>query len=540
VARAIHDDADGLSAIFVTSVIIFAMFIQVAPLFLTPFLIRVSGSLLGKLAGMAQNQRKGLTGQARNWAQERAKVRAAQAMRRVGEGGGINGRAGTPFQRRAFKRQLDKKYREGEIKGGEEYVDAAWHNDSRNHLQHRSSRSAQDWKAAGEATSNRQYEAYKASDEGRSLQQLSGIKRIEESRVKRYQAEDEQRWAEAESGMLDPVNNPEHRDHRYAPFAETAYDNYKAQRITDSATSRAKAEQSIVYAKQLSSDVNLQKMAGGIDPLGGAKVMSQAKEEVIQAGLKNVDAFKIASDLSPGDVTGLRAAFDEAVAKKDIDAARAYVDMLGESRDAGIAELRKAITENEDKIRGQAGVPEDETFLETFRHFVNSNKRINEGAEDIGVWSRDAWEDPETGKSAWRKLTDITRDAKTWSNMTSANFAGMKANSHRTALTVKDENGNWAISPKIAQDILSSPVARSNIKAEVMPLIEARAEGILDYDANGNVQLETRGPTESSWPPAQRPRPGQGGRGRRQAPPLDDADDADDGTPEGPHENPES
>lgn len=443
------------------SVIIFAMFIQVAPLFLTPFLVRFSGSLLGKLAGMAQGRQKGITGMARNWAQERAKVRAAQAMRRVGRNRQPDGSytAGTYMQRRAFRRQLDKAHRQGEIKSGEEYIDAAWHNDMRYHRQHGYSRAAGEWKDAGEATSNRQYEAYKASPEGSNLQQLSGIKRIEEMRVKKYQAMDEEHWSAASAGDT--------TDARYGNFAEVAYENYRDTKVAESAATRAKAVQSNKYSKELSGSIELQTRAGGIDPMGAIKVKSEASEEVIQAGLKNVKIIETASPYAPGDITNLRMEFDKAVNQGDIDSLRAYADMLGQSRNAGIKELRKAITQNEDAMNALG--PD---FIETFRHFINSNETINKAAEDIGVWSRDA-------HMGFRKLNDIALDASTWNNMTPQAFSVMKSSSQQMALSVRDTNGNWAISEKIARDILNSPVARSNIKAEVMPLIEARAAGLL-------------------------------------------------------------
>ena len=62
-------------------VILFAMFIQVAPLIITPFLIKFSGSLLGKVAGMVNNPAKGLGDRAKNWSTgrlEHAKNRRLQ------------------------------------------------------------------------------------------------------------------------------------------------------------------------------------------------------------------------------------------------------------------------------------------------------------------------------------------------------------------------------------------------------------------------------------------------------------------------------
>lgn len=48
-------------------VVLFAMFIQVMPLVITPFLIKFSGNLLGRIAGMVNNPAKGLGDRANNW-----------------------------------------------------------------------------------------------------------------------------------------------------------------------------------------------------------------------------------------------------------------------------------------------------------------------------------------------------------------------------------------------------------------------------------------------------------------------------------------
>lgn len=49
-------------------VILLAMFVAIAPLIITPFLIRFSGGMLGKLAGMMNNPMKGPLDKTKNWA----------------------------------------------------------------------------------------------------------------------------------------------------------------------------------------------------------------------------------------------------------------------------------------------------------------------------------------------------------------------------------------------------------------------------------------------------------------------------------------
>ena len=51
--------------------VLLGMLVQVAPLVITPFLIKFSGNLLGKIAGMANNPNKGILDRSRNWADEK-------------------------------------------------------------------------------------------------------------------------------------------------------------------------------------------------------------------------------------------------------------------------------------------------------------------------------------------------------------------------------------------------------------------------------------------------------------------------------------
>jgi hypothetical protein len=53
---------------------IFGMAVQVAPLVITPLLLRLSGSLLGRIAGIINDPRKGLLDRTRNWAGDRQEM----------------------------------------------------------------------------------------------------------------------------------------------------------------------------------------------------------------------------------------------------------------------------------------------------------------------------------------------------------------------------------------------------------------------------------------------------------------------------------
>lgn len=92
--------------------IILGMAVQVAPLFVTPILVKFSGGLLGRVAGMVNNPNKGLVDRTRNWAKDHADVHRAKVQSRPLDGkmGGLRrrfGAAGKENSRR--KREWQKK-----------------------------------------------------------------------------------------------------------------------------------------------------------------------------------------------------------------------------------------------------------------------------------------------------------------------------------------------------------------------------------------------------------------------------------------------
>ncbi len=447
------------------SVVILALFVQAAPLALTPFLVKFSGSLLGKLAGMVNNPQKGLVDRSRNWAKDRADTMAKRKMA-LGE----NRRGYTPSGL-AYRRSRNKQKRERTKKLYETQLEAAYANDRQLQSLATHTKATDLRKSAGDAVTERKFEHLKHTTP--ALQNMAGIKRIEEMRTKQLHAADEARWEEAATGLLSP-NDP---TQPYARFSKAANEIYKQQRIADSNASIAKALQSREYAVELGKDANveLQKLAGGnVDKLGAVKVKSNALSEVIKAGQENVGYIKTASHVKAGDIKSMRAEFDKAVANNDVDSLRAYADMLGESKDPGIRMLREALNKHHDAIKAS-------DMHETFMHFLNSNGTINASAKDIGDYSRDV-------EGGYRKLSEISANVKTWKNMDSNQLATQKASSQMEALMAKDDDGNWAISRRAAVELMRSQ-SWENVKIEMKPLIRARAEGRLGFSIRDNKPI---------------------------------------------------
>jgi len=62
--------------------IIFGLAVQVAPLVITPILLKLSGSLLGRIGGIINDPRKGLMDRAKNWSTERAEMHRQKSLTR--------------------------------------------------------------------------------------------------------------------------------------------------------------------------------------------------------------------------------------------------------------------------------------------------------------------------------------------------------------------------------------------------------------------------------------------------------------------------
>ncbi|RYX79209.1 hypothetical protein EON76_00615 [bacterium] len=270
------------------SVIIFAMFIQVAPLVITPFLIKFSGSLLGRLAGMVNNPQKGLIDRSRNWAKDRAEVQRAEGLKRAANGGG------TRWQRKAYDREKDKLHREGRKKDAIAHVDAGWHNDARYSALHESGNRAEMMKQVGETSAERHFESIKTTD--RNLQRLGGQRRLNQDAIKVLQTKDDAAWEEAKSKDMVAGN-------RFAEFNTRAINESMEAQATAYQAGTAQAMQRIEYAKRVVVDGDFAKQAGGIDVEGGADsarssalaALKKSQQESIAEGRALAQHFNLSS-----------------------------------------------------------------------------------------------------------------------------------------------------------------------------------------------------------------------------------------------------
>lgn len=106
------------------NLIILGMATQVAPVVVTPFLIKFSGSLLGRIAGMVNNPNRGAIDRTRKWAQERAgqhkdRVLGSKNARGISKATqGINNRR----RRREDRQKLNQSRADNLYRGTDKYA----------------------------------------------------------------------------------------------------------------------------------------------------------------------------------------------------------------------------------------------------------------------------------------------------------------------------------------------------------------------------------------------------------------------------------
>lgn len=128
------------------NLILLGMAVQVAPVIVTPLLVRFSGTLLTRVAGMVNNPNKGLIDRTRNWARERADEQKARVL---GNPAAAGWRGATA--RRTQNIDAKRRKREGWKKANESFADARWANDHQSHQIHEAMERASMQKETGEA-----------------------------------------------------------------------------------------------------------------------------------------------------------------------------------------------------------------------------------------------------------------------------------------------------------------------------------------------------------------------------------------------------
>ena len=267
------------------NLVILGLAVQVAPLVITPFLIRFSGSLLGRIAGIINNPNKGVIDRTRKFAEERA---GQMKSRQLAKGNNW-------LANRARGMDGRRRNREGWQKSHDAMTEGKWENTSKAHDIHKYAMEAAQVKELGETHAKAAYERAKGGASPRIQKldydvQKAGMHLTEAEAVvagnrKQFAAGHiEDMTITAEGLSADGIKAYRQR------LAGDLKDIAIRTKAEERRGQRAEGVLSQLVAERFDADEVLRKRAAGIDVGGESKIQATALSEIIDAKNKNISA----------------------------------------------------------------------------------------------------------------------------------------------------------------------------------------------------------------------------------------------------------
>lgn len=264
------------------NVVLLGMFVQVAPIVITPLLVRFSGGLLGRFAGIINNPTKGVVDRTRNWSgeklEEHRKRRLSDGHRRAA----LGQTQGHAFMRNwATYRDKGRHERAHRMKTYDAAIEKA--GDA-----HYKERLFKEVDANGEATGG-----IVRRQRTRSLQNAHRYAYASDLTSKALDALDETERQNALAGQSAYYKSVQEGDHGVVKSNQ----DYMLQNI---AAQSAKRVVNSKLSAALEDNADLRTVAGGIDPAGAQRALAQAiqtRHADRGEALKNINA--IIDDINP-------------------------------------------------------------------------------------------------------------------------------------------------------------------------------------------------------------------------------------------------
>lgn len=462
------------------NLVILGMIVQVAPLFVTPFLIKFSGSFLGRIAGMVNNPNKGMIDRTRNFAKDRAENIKARRL-------GTPARAGFAGVAQRAGQRLDhnRRRREGWRNAHNAMADASWANSRDFSDLDQRTREAAERKTVGENNSALRYERAKVSNA--SLQQLDVDVRQVKLNLENAQVNAEiQNWernhtvpvaeSKLQQRVLKDIQAGLHKEHDadydevrqgHIPnnmpttphtinYARLAQDALQANKVATDRQNSAVTQQTIDYGKLIKNNEAIARQAGGVrGEEGYLSVMANASKVASKYTMDDISNIK---DTMPYDLATNVDDLYDAFTKSTTMAQRvAYAQKMSENGAPGIKTLRKAFEHFEQNNGGNT------SDLNDFKEFVATERGIMSAGKDIEFWLVNTVKDGDTKPSTFKRISEAT---DTWTNLTANAFAAQNAATHQHALKLlHDENHDGYMG--VINMIRNNPGALAQVKQSV-------------------------------------------------------------------------
>lgn len=250
------------------NLIILGMAVQVAPLVVTPLLVKFSGSLVGRVAGIVNNPNKGLIDRTRNWAQEQAGEHKARVLANDPKNG-IRGFMARRAHNIDHRRRKGKAWKEAH----EAHADARWTNSSDYRQIHGASERAAMLKETGEALAQAHVNQLKLRS-GHQLQVDEAKLRVAKANVDLTKAQTDVQWENLRAAPSALNITPAELARR--GLHHQAQDVARESMVAARQLHGAQHQQAQDFANALLADQALQQRAGGVAEHGADSALAAA------------------------------------------------------------------------------------------------------------------------------------------------------------------------------------------------------------------------------------------------------------------------
>lgn len=268
----IRDSSDQIA------IILLGMFVQIAPLVLTPMLIKFSGSVVGRIANIVNNPNKGLIDRTKKWSQGQADYFAKKNMARTDP---VRGRQ--VFRRFALGMDQINRAKDERIKVYDEQSNARWAaTDEYSDIQQRL-RQASDEKTLAETRVEQRYT--KAKTVNATIQKLDIDIRNAKATVDNLGKEVDVQFKNLQTNASALNVIPAH----LASSAIIARKQAQQTSVLDRQLHAADDMRQEQFAEAMIASEALQRQAGGIDPNGAQAALANAVSTMRSSYNKNVE-----------------------------------------------------------------------------------------------------------------------------------------------------------------------------------------------------------------------------------------------------------
>ncbi len=457
-------------------ILILGMMVQIAPVVITPLLIKLSGSLLGRIAGMVNNPKKGILDRTRNWSKERADHHKARSL-------------ATPPKRNAFRASAQRKHvkhmREQQWKKAYEAESEAHgmgdkgYQDASHRMTHAGIK-----KDTAQAVIDKAFNDMRLSNvRVRADETNLRIAKLDVSMSEAQVEADQERYAITNPGMR-AQRLTQHLATRQTEDAKATWDaetkewesgrggtayaagtpmstlvsdsHVTAQSIAIQGMRKQQAERAgqIDLADALKTDPIRLVLAGGVmGEQGQNSVLARAKATVSQSYVEDTKNIQDTMDYALStDIGRLETAFNTSTT---LSQRIAYANTIAKNGPPGIAKLADIITTYE------SSAPATQDLLD-FKEVLGMNGDIRKAGKSFDDWINNA-------KGPTVTFNTINEDIATWRNLASDKFAASNSTMQHHAIDKLTDPvaGDPVAYAKLIGNLTSSPETLRLIKPEI-------------------------------------------------------------------------